>query len=221
MRRSVVNASGTRPLVVGYRLFASANFGVRRMLMNTDTAGHILETAVDALANDQTGFAQTLDELPAAIYVTDAAGTITYFNRACVELAGRTPSAGDKWCVTWKLYTVAGEPLPHEECPMAVAIREKRAVRNVEAIAERPDGTRTNFVPFPTPLFDADGKLAGAVNLLLEVSGKHKPDYLRQHAAKCRELAGDAANLGTAETLSLMAAKYDEQALRLGRSHSR
>jgi PAS domain-containing protein len=191
------------------------------MLINADTAVHILDTAIEALSNDQTGFSDTLDQLPAAIYVTDTGGTITYYNRACVELAGRTPAAGDKWCVTWKLYTLAGDPLPHDECPMAVAIRERRAVRDVEAIAERPDGTRTNFVPFPTPLFDADGNLAGAVNLLLEVSGKHKPDYLREQAAKCRELASDAASLGTAETLSLMATKYDEQALKLGRSLSR
>jgi len=32
-----------------------------------------------------------LDALPAAIYATDAAGRITYFNRAAVELAGREP----------------------------------------------------------------------------------------------------------------------------------
>jgi len=188
------------------------------MLLNSDTADHILDTAVTAVTSDRDGFAGILDQLPAAIYVTDNHGTITYFNRACVELAGRTPGAGDKWCVTWKLYTASGEPLPHDQCPMALTIRERRPIRNVEAVAERPDGTRISFVPYPTPLFDAEGDLVGAVNLLLEVSRKHKPDYLRVQADRCRRLAGDSPDATIAETLSLMAAKYDEQALRLGRS---
>lgn len=190
------------------------------MLINADTASHILDTAVTAVSGDRGGFADLLDQLPAAIYVTDTEGTITYYNRACVELAGRTPEQGDKWCVTWKLYTPAGDSLPHDRCPMAVAIREQRAVRDVEAVAERPDGSRFSFVPYPTPLFDAGGNLSGAVNLLLELSVKHKPSYLSSQAEKCRRLACTSSDPTLVETLSLMAAKYDEQALRLGRSSS-
>ena len=43
---------------------------------------------------------------------------------------------------------------------MATAIKEKRVVRGMEAIAERPDGTRVPFEPYPTPLFDASGALS-------------------------------------------------------------
>ena len=99
---------------------------------------------------------ELLDAIPAAIYTTDADGKITYFNQTAVEFAGRTPSLGsDEWCVTWKLYLPDGTPLPHEQCPMAIALKEGRPVRGVEAVAERPDGTRVPFIPFPTPLFDA------------------------------------------------------------------
>jgi PAS domain S-box-containing protein len=111
-----------------------------------------------------------LDALPAAIYTTDAAGKITYFNQAAVELAGREPAAGEEWCVTWRLYQPDGTPLPHDQCPMAIALREQRPVRDVEAIAERPDGTRVPFVPFPTPLRDPSGAVVGAVNMLVDVS---------------------------------------------------
>ena len=38
---------------------------------------------------------------------------------------------------------------------MAIALKENRPVRGYEAIAERPDGTRVSFVPYPTPLRDA------------------------------------------------------------------
>src|SRR5437868_2799973 len=68
-----------------------------------------------------------LNALPAAIYTTDIAGRITYYNEAAVQLAGRRPVLGsDEWCVTWKLYNPDGSPLPHDACPMAVALREGR-----------------------------------------------------------------------------------------------
>ena len=53
---------------------------------------------------------------------------------------------------------------------MAVALKENRPVRGVGAIAERPDGSRIPFMPFPTPLRDASGALVGGVNLLLDMS---------------------------------------------------
>jgi len=108
--------------------------------------------------------------LPAAIYTTDASGRITFFNQACVEFAGRSPKIGDMWCVTWKLLWPDGTPLRHEDCPMAVALKENRAVRNIEAVAERPDGSRICFMPYPTPLRDDSGRLIGAVNMLVDIT---------------------------------------------------
>lgn len=188
------------------------------MLLDSSTASQLVDDAVSALCTAPESLFEMLDRLPAPIYVTDADGTITYFNDACVGLAGRTPERGrDKWCVTWKIYTTEGEPLPHDQCPMAVALREQRPVRNVEAIAERPDGTTVNFMPFPTPWFDADGKMVGAVNLLLDISAQRGPDYLLEQAEKCRRLASSITDAAATETLNLMAAKYDAQALKLSR----
>ncbi len=87
-----------------------------------------------------------------------------------MEFAGRRPQIGDDWCVTWKLYHLDGSRMPAEECPMAVALRERRAVRGAEAITERPDGSRRTFEPYPTPFFDADGRLVGAVNMLVDIT---------------------------------------------------
>src|SRR5712675_958546 len=48
-------------------------------------------------------FRALLDVLPAAIYVTDADGRITYYNQAAADLAGREPRLGtDEWCVSWR-----------------------------------------------------------------------------------------------------------------------
>ena len=53
---------------------------------------------------------------------------------------------------------------------MALALKEKRAIRGLEAVAERPDGSRVPFIPYPTPFFDAAGELAGAINMLVDIS---------------------------------------------------
>src|ERR1700716_4718307 len=131
------------------------------------TADRILHVATEAVQSGENALLSALDQLSAAIYVTDPYGLITYYNSACIEFAGRVPMVGrDRWCVTWKLYTEDGAFLPHEQCPMAVAILEKRSVRGVTAVAERPDGRRVPFAPYPTPLFDPAGELVGGVNLL-------------------------------------------------------
>ena len=102
---------------------------------------------------------------------------------------------------------------------MATALREKHAVRNIEAIAERPDGSRFNFLPFPTPYFDDQGNIAGAVNLLLDITPRRGSTYLREQSEKCHRLADAVTDRGVAETLYLMAANYDEPALRLSRAN--
>ena len=111
-----------------------------------------------------------LEALPVAIYTTNASGKITFYNRAAADFAGRRPQLGrDEWCVTWRLYQPDGTPLPHNECPMAVALKERRPVRGEEAIAERPDGTRIPFRAYPTPMFNGAGELIGAINMLMDI----------------------------------------------------
>jgi PAS domain S-box-containing protein len=134
-----------------------------------------------ALRDSERRLQDLLAAIPAAIYTTDAAGKITYYNEAAVELAGRRPTIGsDEWCVTWKMYWPDGTPLPHDQCPMAMALKEGRPIRGKEAVAERPDGTRIPFIPFPTPLRDANGNLIGAINMLVDVS-ERKQAETQQH----------------------------------------
>jgi PAS domain S-box-containing protein len=171
----------------------------------------MLDTALNALATGPECQAM-LDELPVPIYTTDAAGNVTYWNRACIGFAGREPQLGrDRWCVTWQLYTTSGEPLRHEDCPMADAIREERPIRDVIAIAERPDGSRVAFRPYPTPLFDADGRLTGAVNMLIDVTGEQSA-ALHEQAERCRRLAQATYDRQTSKVLDDMATGFDQTA---------
>jgi PAS domain S-box-containing protein len=140
-----------------------------------------LKRVQDRLRESEEHLRQILEALPAAVYTTDANGVITYYNPAAVELAGRTPEIGkDEWCVSWRILTPDGHYLPHDQCPMAVALRENRPVRGVEAIAERPDGTRVPFLPFPTPLKDSSGRLVGAINMLVDVTERKEAEHRQQ-----------------------------------------
>jgi PAS domain S-box-containing protein len=115
--------------------------------------------------------------VPAAIYTTDAHGKITYFNQAAIEMTGRTPTIGsDEWCLTWKLYHPDGTPLTHDQSPMAVSLREGRAIRNAEVLGQRADGTQVPFIPYPTPLRDSAGRIIGAINLLVDVSERKQAE---------------------------------------------
>ena len=178
--------------------------------MTSDTSPEDLVQFTLAALRDERGFAPRLDSLPVPIYVTDAEGAVTYWNQACVAFAGREPQLGiDRWCVTWQLYTMAGEPLDHADCPMAQAIRERRAIRDVIAIAERPDGKRVAFRPYPTPLFDEAGQFSGAVNLLIDISSE-QVTALSEQAARCRRLAGATHDRGASQVLGRMADTYEE-----------
>jgi len=132
-------------------------------------------------------------ELPAAVYTTNKSGIITFYNRAAAELWGRRPRIGeDEWCGSWKLYWPDGTPMRHDECPMAVTLREEREVRGSEAIAERLDGSRVTFLPFPVLLRDRRGKITGALNLLLDISEQKRDEDTAQRLAAIVESSDDA-----------------------------
>ena len=131
--------------------------------------------------------------LPAAIYTTDAAGRITFYNEAAAELWGCCPELGkSEFCGSWKLYWPDGRPMPHGQCPMAIALKERREIRGMEAVAERPDGSFVHFVPYPTPLYDASGTLIGAVNMLIDISDRKRADMQAQRLASIVESSDDA-----------------------------
>lgn len=180
---------------------------------------NLLDAALSAIAAGPDSRSM-IDELPVPVYTTDCDGQVTYWNRACVDFAGRKPNLGqDRWCITWQLFDMTGKPLRHEDCPMAQAIKTRQPVRDAIAIAERPDGTRLAFRAYPTPLFDSKGRFTGAVNMLVDVT-EEQGEALHEQAERCRRLAEATYDRTTSKALVDMASGFEKTADKLIRKRS-
>jgi PAS domain S-box-containing protein len=132
------------------------------------------------LQHSEERYRHLIAAIPAAVYTTDAQGRVTLFNEHAAELWGRRPEIGkDQWCGSWRIYRPDGSALPLDECPMAVALRDKRRVRGEEIVVERPDGTRAYVLPHPEPLFDPAGDMIGAVNMLVDITERKRAEQER------------------------------------------
>jgi PAS domain S-box-containing protein len=141
-----------------------------------------------------------LDTVGVAVYTTDADGRVTYFNEAAAELWGRRPEAGELWSPAWRMYWPDGRPMARDESPMAVAVRQDRAIHGAEVELERPDGTRAVYISYPTPLHDRAGRLVGAVNVQVDVTERRKAEEALRAAAE----ALAASNMVKDEFLGLV-----------------
>jgi PAS domain S-box-containing protein len=147
----------------------------------------------DAIGRSKPGLEALIQALPAAIYTTDASGHITFYNEAAAELWGCRPELGrSKFCGSWKLYWSDGRPLPHDECPMALVLERGQAIHGLEAVVERPDGTRIHVAPYPTPFFDDSGTLIGAVNMVVDISDRRRAELDAQRLTSIVECSYDA-----------------------------
>lgn len=151
--------------------------------------------------------AELFKHFKSPVYTTDADGWLTYYNDAAAELWGYRPELGKtRWCGSWRIFTTDGVPLPLDQCPMAVAIREGRLVRGVQAVLERPDGTRIPFMPYPTPLRDASGALVAASNQLVRITNLSRQNQSDEPSEDGQEPGTDDL---TQDLQSTLAARAD------------
>jgi PAS domain S-box-containing protein len=136
---------------------------------------------------------EVLEGLPIAVCATDAEGFLTFYNDAAAELWGRRPELGrERWSGALRLFHPDGRPMPRDECPMAVTLREGKPVRGAEAIAERPDGRRVGFLPFPSLIRDDEGRIAGAINVMIDVTERREAHLAQARLAAIVSSSDDA-----------------------------
>jgi two-component sensor histidine kinase len=127
------------------------------------------------LRESERRFREMIAELPAAVFTVDSEGWLTHYNRAGLDLAGRVPRLSiDRWCIGWRLYRADGTATPHEESPMAVAIKTGRSLQGAEMIIERPDGARALVTSYPTVMRDEEGCIVGGLNILFDITDRKR-----------------------------------------------
>jgi len=124
-------------------------------------------------------FRRLLDRLPAAAYMCDKDGLITYFNGHAVRVWGREPKLNDpedRFCGSFKLYAADGLPIKHNQCWMALALQDRKEFNGHEIIVERPDGFRATVLAHANPICGESGELLGAVNVLVDITERKRAE---------------------------------------------
>ena len=124
--------------------------------------------------NGELRFRALLEKLPAGAYTCDPDGLITYFNQHATQIWGRSPKLNDpidRFCGSFKLYAMDGSPITHDQCWMALALKNNLEYNGHEIVIEHPDGKRLTALAHASPIHNETGQLLGAVNV----------DYVRDY----------------------------------------
>jgi PAS domain S-box-containing protein len=141
---------------------------------------------------------ELLGALPAAVYVTDAAGHITYCNQRAVDLWGTKPKLGeDKWCDLCRFYHADGALMALEDCPTQIALKGGRIEQAQDSILERSDGTRVPIIRYPTPFHDGAGVIIGVVSIMMDITERQKTERALAERNQQLALAGKAGLVGS------------------------
>ena len=108
-----------------------------------------------------------------AAYTIDSDGLITYFNEPAEILWGRKPKLHDttnQYSGAFQLYTPDKSPIAHDQCWMAVPVKEGRSIEGKEILIGRPDGSIRSVLVHANPLRDASGHVVGGVNVLVDLT---------------------------------------------------
>jgi PAS domain S-box-containing protein len=157
---------------------------------------HRLVRDVTAVMPDEIGrFHQFLDKLPTAAYSCDREGLITYFNPRAVQVWGRAPVLNnpvDRYCGSFRLYSPQGEPIAHDQCWMARALHSGQEYEGEEIVIERPDGSRITALAHASPVRNAAGEIAGAINMLVDISDRQRAESTQRLLTAIVESSEDA-----------------------------
>ncbi len=129
-----------------------------------------------------------IEKLPYAIYASDAAGRLLWFNSRAAQLWGRTPLIGEDDEHCWSsAVSVNGRPVARGEF-LASVLRTGMPMRGTQAKIAHADGTCFWASVHIEPVEDEDGIIAGAISSFPEMSASRAGE--ESHLTETYEQAG-------------------------------
>lgn len=159
-----------------------------------------------------------IQNLPEPVYTCDADGYIQLYNRAAAELWGQEPKPGrDQWTGAWKVLRPEDKTeIPPDLIPMAIVVRNKIPLYGEQIIIQRPDGSLRYVLTYPTPLFDEEGNLTGALNMQIDITDRKKREIMvRKTEAKYQNLIEQASDAIVIYTLDGTIYEFNKAACQL------
>jgi PAS domain S-box-containing protein len=156
------------------------------------------------------------DLVPVAVYTCDADGIIQEYNRRAVELWGHDPERNGeeaRFCGSHKIYYPDDRPMPHEEYPLARALRgEKLTPKDLEIVVERPGGEKRHVISAPKVVTDQRGNIVGAINCLFDITERKQAETGAMRLAAIVQSSHDAI---AAKTLNGIITDWNQSAERI------
>lgn len=155
----------------------------------------------EALAESEERLRQLVSLMPTGIYTCDSKGRLTFYNRHAAKLWGWEPKLNDesvKFCGAFRLWNTDGSPVRNDQTPVADAIFKGTSVRDLEVVAEQPNGERVIMSINVDPIHDREGRRIGAINVFQDITGRKKAEEsIRQYAEELKRSNSDLGQFAT------------------------
>src|SRR5262245_49986377 len=165
--------------------------------MNKDAPAKSLDSSRIALngMDLDSSIGDVLSLMPTAVYICDVQGRITFYNPRAETLWGRKPFLNDdneKFCGSFRLWSLAGAEIPREQSPMATALKTGCGVLDEEVMIDRPDRSKINARITIKTLHDKQGITTGAIAVFQDTSYWKITEESRQWLSAIIESSDDA-----------------------------
>src|SRR5205085_11381652 len=89
-----------------------------------------------------------------------------------------------RFCGSFKLYSVDGDAIRHDQSWMARVLKERLSYNREEIVFKRPNGERVVAMAHAAPLMGDDGELLGAINVLVDITSRKSAEKALQRARR-------------------------------------
>lgn len=169
---------------------------------------------VDQLEGERGKLATILDTAQTGIIVVDEHAKITYSNRVAQELYHCPMPFGEPFgsCKDVQACYADGRPYAHEDMPLVRSALRGETFNEISMIVKEPNGRSHHLLVNSSPVLDAEGRVAGAVAVLHDVTELKQAEQALREA---RDQLEERVRERTAELDATVETLHEEVAERI------